>query len=81
MATLINLIKEPFGNLNQNPQSLEPRGFHTDLDCHMATLIKCPQTLEPQGFEAPDLDCQINPLEGKNQDGQDGELNAEVFEA
>ena len=77
-----SLIREPFGNLNQNPQTLEPQGFPaTDLDCHMATLIKCPQTLEPQGFEAPDLDCQINPLEGKNQDGQDGELNAEVFEA
>jgi len=76
-----SLIREPFGNLNQNPQSLEPQGFPaTDLDCHMATLIKCPQTLEPQGFEAPDLDCQINPLEGKNQDCQDGNLNAEVFE-
>ena len=70
-----NPIKTYVGNLNQNPQALEPQGIQaTDLDCHVATLIKSTQTLEPQGFSGTDLDCQPEPLEGNLQDGQDGHL-------
>jgi hypothetical protein len=54
-------IKIPFGNLNQNPQSLDTTGFAaSDLDCQTS----------PFGNLNPDLDCQINPLGNLNKSPQ-----------